>query len=116
MAAYVDDDGCARIIDNQEGENITASAVFFDNGTSIVGTDAKKESVIDSKHFVGFVKRQMGKSYVKYNIDGRDYKPEEISAIILSKLKRMWSWHLEKRFWGSHNCSGIFYGCSETGN
>lgn len=88
VAAYVDDDGCARIIDNQEGENITASAVFFDNGTSIVGTDAKKESVIDSKHFVGFVKRQMGKSYVKYNIDGRDYKPEEISAIILSKLKK----------------------------
>ena len=87
-AAYVDDDGCAQIVDNQEGESITASAVFIENGTPIVGSDAKKESIIDPEHFVGFVKREMGKRYVKYDIDGRKYPPEEISSFILAKLKK----------------------------
>lgn len=87
-AAYINASGNPEIIDNQEGDNITPSAVLFEDGNVIVGSDAKKESMINPDHFVGFAKRNMGNNQTHYNIDGRNYKPEEISAIILKKIKQ----------------------------
>lgn len=87
VAAYIDENGNPQVIDNQEGENITASAVYFEDGRVIVGTDAKKESVMDSEHFIGFVKRDMGNKHIHYDIDGEQYKPEIISSFILKKIK-----------------------------
>lgn len=87
VAAYIDHSGKPVIIQNKEGENITASAVLFEDGNLIVGTEAKRESVTNPEHFVGFVKRSMGNQHKHFLIDGRNYKPEEISAIILKKIK-----------------------------
>ena len=87
VAAYIDANGNPQVIDNQEGENITASAVLFEDEHIIVGSDAKKESILNSEHFVGFAKRNMGNNHMFYEIDERKYKPEEISAIILRKIK-----------------------------
>ena len=87
VAAYIDANGNPQVIDNQEGENITASAVLFEDGHIIVGSDAKKESMLDPEHFVGFAKRNMGNNHISYEIDGIKFKPEEISAIILKKIK-----------------------------
>lgn len=88
VVAYIDADGKPEIINNQEGDRITASAVLFEDDHTIVGKDAKKESVLNPEHFVGFAKRNMGNNCVRYNIDGRAYRPEEISGIILEKIKR----------------------------
>jgi len=87
-AAYIDADGNPQIISNQEGDRITASAVYFEDGHAIVGRDAKKESVLDAGHFVAFAKRDMGNSHVRYQIDGNGYRPEEISSIVLQKIKQ----------------------------
>lgn len=87
-AAYIDADGNPQIISNQEGDRITASAVYFEDGRAIVGRDAKKESVLDAKHFVAFAKRNMGNSHVRYQIDGESYRPEQISGIVLQKIKQ----------------------------
>ena len=70
VAAYIDANGNPQVIDNQEGENITASAVLFEDGHIIVGSDAKKESMLDPEHFVGFAKRNMGNNHISYEIDG----------------------------------------------
>lgn len=88
VVAYVNESGNPEIIDNQEGENITASAVLFEEGKVIVGTDAKNEGLNNPEHFVGFAKRNMGNSHITYKIDCTEYRPEEISAFILKKLKQ----------------------------
>lgn len=87
-AAYIDADGNPQIISNQEGDRITASAVYFEDGHAIVGRDAKKESVLDAEHFVAFAKRDMGNNHVRYQVDGKGYRPEEISSIVLQKIKQ----------------------------
>lgn len=88
VAAYIDADGNPQVISNQEGDRITASAVYFEDGHAIVGRDAKKESVLDAEHFVAFAKRDMGNSHVRYQIDGKGYRPEEISSIVLQKIRQ----------------------------
>ena len=52
VVAYIDADGKPEIINNQEGDRITASAVLFEDDHTIVGKDAKKESVLNPEHFV----------------------------------------------------------------
>ena len=86
-AAYIDEDGKPQMIPNYEGDMLTPSAVLFDGDTRTVGKEAKRESVTDAEHFVGFVKREMGNQSKKYTIDGLSFKPEEISATILKKIR-----------------------------
>lgn len=88
VAAYINSSGNPEVIDNQEGENTTPSTVLFEDENVIVGSDAKKESIVNPEHFVGFVKRNMGNNQVSYKVDQKKYKPEEISAIILKKIKQ----------------------------
>lgn len=116
-AAYIDADGNPQIISNQEGDWITASAVYFEDGRAIVGREAKKESVLDAKHFVAFAKRDMGNSHVRYQIDGKGYRPEEISSIVLQKIKQDVEAALgEEILGGGHYRAGLFYGCAAPGN
>ncbi|MEG4489334.1 Hsp70 family protein [Microcoleus sp. D2_18a_B4] len=80
-------DGKAEIIPNSEGERITPSVVFFDDDNSIpVGTFAKNVAVSEGDRVVQFIKRRMGDDYL-INQQGKDWRPEEISASILKKLK-----------------------------
>ncbi len=86
--AYVDEKGNPKIITNREGGNTTPSAVLFENGKTVVGKVAKKKSTAKPAAYEAFVKRHMGESTYSFTSpDGDSYRAEEISAIILKKLK-----------------------------
>ena len=73
---------------NAEGGRTTPSIVAFaKNGERLVGDPAKRQAVTNVSRTVASVKRQMGTDR-KVKIDGKKYTPEEISAMILAKLKK----------------------------
>ncbi|MEG0256787.1 MAG: molecular chaperone DnaK [Christensenella sp.] len=79
--------GEAVVIPNAEGGRTTASVVAFsNNGERLVGQVAKRQAVTNPDHTVSSIKRDMGTDR-KIEIDGKTYSPEEISAMILQKLK-----------------------------
>ena len=98
-----------EIIPNAEGERITPSVVFIKDGEVIVGSLAKRKAVLNPKNTIYEVKRFIGRKYdeaiddikrmpydiekgpdggVLIKVDGKEYKPEQISAMILQKLKK----------------------------
>ncbi|WP_050635397.1 molecular chaperone DnaK [Candidatus Stoquefichus sp. SB1] len=79
------ENGEAKVIANPEGLRTTASVVAFKNGEIVVGEAAKRQAVTN-KDTVMSVKRHMGTSY-KENVNGKEYTPQEISAMILQNLK-----------------------------
>ena len=79
--------GEPEIISNAEGSRVTPSVVAFSKeGERIVGQVAKRQAVTNSDRTIASIKREMGTDY-KVNIDGKDLTPQEISAMILQKLK-----------------------------
>ncbi|MCH5156851.1 MAG: molecular chaperone DnaK [Clostridiales bacterium] len=75
------------VIANAEGNRTTPSIVgFTKDGERLVGQVAKRQAVVNADRTVLSIKREMGTNYT-VNIDGKAYSPQEISAIILSKLK-----------------------------
>lgn len=80
--------GEPKIIANAEGERLTSSIVAFTKtGERLVGQVAKRQAVTNTDRTVLSVKRQMGTNY-KVKIDDKSYTPQEISAMILQKLKK----------------------------
>ena len=76
------------IIPNAEGGRTTPSVVAFSKtGERMVGSLAKRQAVTNHDRTIASIKRQMGTGY-RVNIDGRKYTPQEISAMILQKLKK----------------------------
>ncbi|EJQ0569018.1 molecular chaperone DnaK [Listeria innocua] len=84
-AVAVLEGGEAKIIPNPEGARTTPSVVGFKNGERQVGEVAKR-AAITNPNTISSIKRHMGTNY-KETIDGKDYSPQEISAIILQYLK-----------------------------
>ena len=78
--------GEGKVIANAEGERTTPSVVAFKNGEIIVGQKAKNQ-MITNPDVVYSIKRKMGTSE-KVHVNGKDYTPQEISAMILSDLKK----------------------------
>ena len=79
--------GEAIVIPNSEGGRTTPSIVAFSrNGERLVGQVAKRQAVTNSERTISSIKREMGSDY-RVNIDGKKYTPQEISAMILQKLK-----------------------------
>ena len=75
------------VIANTEGSRTTPSIVAFTkNGERLVGEPAKRQAVTNSERTISSIKRHMGTDY-KVDIDGKKYTPQEISAMILQKLK-----------------------------
>ena len=87
--ATVNSHGKAEIIVNREGDRITPSVVLFDADAPIVGSIAKRSAIASPLNVVQFVKRQMGNPSWKFRSEGGHvWKAEEISAIILKRLKQ----------------------------
>ena len=79
--------GNAVVIPNSEGARTTPSVVAFTNtGERLVGQIAKRQAVTNHEKTISSIKRHMGSDY-KVDIDGKKYTPQEISAMILQKLK-----------------------------
>ena len=75
------------VIANAEGNRTTPSVVAFaKNGERMVGQVAKRQAVTNADRTISSIKRQMGTNY-KVTVDGKGYTPQEISAMILQKLK-----------------------------
>ena len=79
--------GVATIIPNDKGERTTPSVVAFtDSGERLVGTAAKRQAAVNANRTVASIKRHMGTDWRK-ELGGKMYNPQEISAMILRKLR-----------------------------
>ena len=87
--AHIDAYGKPQIIPNAESERITPSVILFDGTNAVVGTVAKQNAVAEPDKIVDFIKREMGKPKSQFSraFGGKVYSAEELSAIILRKLK-----------------------------
>lgn len=80
--------GEPTVITNQEGSRLTPSVVgFAKNGERLVGQLAKRQAVSNPDRTISSIKRHMGEANYRVTIDDKKYSPEEISAMILQKLK-----------------------------
>ena len=87
-AVAVMEGGSATIIPNSEGNRTTPSVVAFSkDGERLVGETAKRQAITNPHRTIASVKREMGHDWKSPEIDGKQYTPEEISAMILQKLK-----------------------------
>ncbi|WBB31892.1 molecular chaperone DnaK [Parvimonas micra] len=86
-AVAVMEGGEPTIIPNVEGNRTTPSVVAFTkNGERLVGETAKRQAITNAARTITSIKREMGTDY-KVKIDDKEYTPEEISAMILQKIK-----------------------------
>lgn len=74
------------VIPNPEGNRTTPSVVAFKNGERIVGEAAKRQAITNPDNTVASIKRHMGTAH-KTTLEGKEYTPQEVSAMILQKLK-----------------------------
>ncbi|MBS3897184.1 MAG: molecular chaperone DnaK [Dethiobacter sp.] len=80
--------GEPQVIANVEGDRITPSVVAFSKtGELLVGQVAKRQSITNPERTIASIKRQMGTNHT-VKIDGKNYTPQEISALVLQKLKK----------------------------
>ena len=87
-AVAVMEGGSPVIIPNSEGNRTTPSVVAFTkDGERLVGETAKRQAITNPDRTIASIKREMGSDYKTAEIDGKKYSPEEISAMILQKLK-----------------------------
>ena len=87
-AVAVMEGGSPVIIPNSEGNRTTPSVVAFSkDGERLVGETAKRQAITNPDRTISSIKREMGSDFKTTEIDGKKYSPEEISAMILQKLK-----------------------------
>lgn len=89
--AYVNKHGKPEIIPPREGGlyRTTPSVITFDEeGMPIVGIEARNQSIIKDQRTASFFKLEMGNPSYRYNVDGKEYFSEDLSAMILKKLKK----------------------------
>ena len=88
VIAWIKPDGSVEVIPNAEGARTTPSIVSFTkSGEIIVGEPAKRQLILNSDRTIRSIKRKMGSDY-KVRIDDKEYTPQEISALVLKKLKK----------------------------
>src|SRR4029077_2258899 len=86
---HIDNYGKPQIIPNTETERITPSVIFFDGSNVIVGTVARNNAVAEPEKIADFVKREVGKPKDQFHreFNAKVYSAEELSALIIRKLK-----------------------------
>ena len=75
------------VIANAEGDRTTPSVVAFSKGERLVGQVAKRQAIVNPENTIISIKREMGSDY-RVNIEDKSYSPQEISAMVLQKLKK----------------------------
>ncbi len=77
-----------EIIVNAEGERTTPSVVAFDDGERLVGKPAKNQAIKNPEQTIQSIKRHMGEDDYSVTLDDEEYTPEQVSAMVLQKIKR----------------------------
>ena len=105
------------VIANSEGMRTTPSVVgFLKTGERVVGEPAKRQAVTNADKTISSIKRHMGSDY-RVEIDGKKYSPQEISAMILQKLKSDAEGYFRREgYRGSYHSSCLLLRWTETGN
>ena len=87
--AHVNDNGMPELIPNEDGDRLTPSVIFYEEGEFIVGEYAKQNAVAEPENIVEFVKREMGKPVTDFfrEFGRKQYAAEELAAEILKTLK-----------------------------
>ena len=86
-----------KVIANEEGARTTPSVVAFaKDGERLVGQVAKRQAITNPDRTIASIKREMGSDY-KVSVDGKNYTPQEISAMILGKMKSIAEGYLGER-------------------
>jgi len=83
--------GKPEIVPNADGERLTPSAIYFDEenpDTIRVGIEALNCRYLNAERSIRWIKRDMGDAKYRKNIDGKEWTPTELSALILKKLKQ----------------------------
>ncbi|MCA9220465.1 MAG: Hsp70 family protein [Planctomycetales bacterium] len=88
VIAHLDATGIVSTIPNREGDMLTASAIYLDGNQALVGNAAKQAASHTPDKVATFIKRDMGRALYSRAVDGRQFRPETLSAIILRKLKQ----------------------------
>ncbi len=86
-AVSVMEGGKGTIIPNAEGQRTTPSVVAIKDGERLVGQVAKNQAITNPQNTVRSIKRHMGEDF-KVKLEGKDYTPQEVSAMILQKLRK----------------------------
>lgn len=87
--AYVDEMGRPAMIPNRDGKALTPSAVLIRGDERVVGERAKRSAVAKPDNVFQFIKRRMcDPEFVFEDENGKEHRPEELSALILKKLKQ----------------------------
>jgi molecular chaperone DnaK len=85
--SYVDDTGRPVVVPNFEGDYTTPSVVYFESLENItVGKEAKNLSKLFPDQVAAFIKQHIGKDDYRFRVHGRDFRAEEISALVLKKV------------------------------
>ena len=96
------------VITNAEGSRTTPSVVAFSkDGERLVGDTARRQAAVNVDRTFFSIKREMGTNF-RAKIDGKQYTPQEISSMILRKLKKDAEGYLGESDLCSHHSSGIF--------
>lgn len=88
VVAFINANGKPEVIPNENGQPITPSVVYFGTGTPIVGDEAKEHQETGATEVASFFKRSMGDSQFLLSFNGYDYTPIDLSALVLSYLKK----------------------------
>ncbi len=88
VVSYIDSKGNPVLVENEQGSYTTPSVVLFNGDETLVGEIAKEKSFRNPQNYESFVKRHMAERSYKFTTkEGDSYNPEEISSLILKKLK-----------------------------
>jgi len=95
VVAYTDGNGVTEVIAGKDGDRIVPSVVYFPTGADpVVGSRAKQYALVEPERVAALFKRGMGDATFlpdgsAFVVDGRTWKPEELSSLVLRKLKQM---------------------------
>src|SRR5205823_1627039 len=87
VVAYVDHTGRPACVTNFEGDVLTPSAVLVEGCGAVVGREARKAAPRQPERFAECFKRHMGDDFFPQRVDGRRWRPEVLSAMVLKRLR-----------------------------
>ncbi|WP_234123100.1 Hsp70 family protein [Clostridium hydrogenum] len=88
VMSVIDEKGVPKVLKNSEGKTLTPSVIYFDEADIVVGDEAKEQQAMGDLNVAAFFKRNIGDEYFSLNFGEKYYSAEDLSTIMLKKLKK----------------------------